>query len=191
MKDILITYAVAEEFRPIEIENCNIRYVLTGVGKTHSTLRLTLAILEHRPDCVINIGTAGTTRHRVGDIFICSQFVDRDYQRTQLPGIQYELSTRELLESHNELKQWLTPPERTGICSTGDTFVTDNCSPSEDVVDMEAYSQALVCTEFNLPFLSVKYITDIIGQNSVKHWEDKLADACEALTTFVKQKLTK
>lgn len=30
----------------------------------------------------------------------------------------------------------------------------------------------------------VKYVTDIIGQNSVKHWEDKLADARKGLGEF-------
>ena len=31
---------------------------------------------------------------------------------------------------------------------------------------------------------AVKYVTDIIGQNSVKHWEDKLADARKGLGAF-------
>ena len=32
--------------------------------------------------------------------------------------------------------------------------------------------------------VAVKYVTDIIGQNSVKHWEDKLADARKGLGEF-------
>lgn len=59
----------------------------------------------------------------------------------------------------------------------GDTFLTELSDVSGDVVDMEAYAQALVCRAKNVPFISVKYVTDIIGQNSVKHWENKLADA--------------
>ena len=46
---------------------------------------------------------------------------------------------------------------------------------------MEAYAQAWVCRTKNTPFIAVKYVTDIIGQNSVKHWEDKLADARKGL----------
>jgi adenosylhomocysteine nucleosidase len=30
----------------------------------------------------------------------------------------------------------------------------------------------------------VKYVTDVIGQNSVKHWEDKLAEARQGLSNF-------
>ena len=32
----------------------------------------------------------------------------------------------------------------------------------------------------------LKYVTDIVGQNSVKHWEDKLADARRDLTAYFK-----
>ena len=64
-----------------------------------------------------------------------------------------------------------------GVCNTGDTFLTELSDVKGDVVDMEAYAQAWVCRTKNTPFIAVKYVTDIIGQNSVKHWEDKLADA--------------
>ena len=53
-----------------------------------------------------------------------------------------------------------------------------------DVVDMEAFAQAMVCKEMNVDFVSVKYITDIIGQNSGQIWLDKLRDAREALKEF-------
>ncbi|NDW12559.1 nucleosidase [Bacteroides sp. 214] len=180
MKTILITYAVREEFHPIAIEGFRIHYVLTGVGKAKSALRLTKAIIEHQPDAVINVGTAGTLSHRVGDIFVCTRFVDRDFQHTQLPGIEFELET----EKHELFAEFFSGCQP-GVCSTGDTFVTEASSFREDVVDMEAYAQALVCKEFERPFIAVKYVTDIIGQNSVKHWEDKLTDARKALTELL------
>ena len=49
---------------------------------------------------------------------------------------------------------------------------------------MEAYTQAFVCRAKNVPFIAVKYVTDIIGQNSVKHWEDKIVDARRELGFF-------
>lgn len=77
--------------------------------------------------------------------------------------------------------------EKLGICSTGNTFVTETASFRGDIVDMEAYAQAHVCGELNVPFLSVKYITDIIGENSGKHWEDKLAEARTGLATWFEE----
>ena len=44
----------------------------------------------------------------------------------------------------------------------------------------------LVCRHF-IDRDMQKYVTDIIGQNSVKHWEDKLADARKGLGEFFEQ----
>lgn len=71
-----------------------------------------------------------------------------------------------------------------GICSTGDTFVTETTSLSGGFVDMETYAQAYVCKELSIPFLSVKYITDVVGENFVEHWENKLANAREVLSLW-------
>ena len=141
---ILVTYAVQGEFTELKFpgligeEEVQVGYLRTGVGKVKSAFYLSEAISHAQPDLVVNVGTAGTIRHQVGDIFVCRHFVDRDMQK--------------LVEL--------------------------------DVVDMEAYAQALVCRAKNVPFISVKYVTDIIGQNSVKHWEDKLADARKGLGEF-------
>ena len=43
-----------------------------------------------------------------------------------------------------------------------------------DVVDMESFALAFVCQQMNIPFFSIKYVTDVIGKNSIKEWEDKL-----------------
>ena len=53
-----------------------------------------------------------------------------------------------------------------------------------DTIDMEAFAQAHVCKLMDVNFVAVKYITDIIGQNSREVWLDKLRDAREALKEF-------
>ena len=49
---------------------------------------------------------------------------------------------------------------------------------------MEAYAEAEVCKSMNIPFVSVKYVTDVIGQNSVEDWASKLSDARTGLRRF-------
>ncbi|MCD7974121.1 MAG: nucleosidase [Candidatus Azobacteroides sp.] len=187
MKNILVTYAVREEYIPLQIDGWNSSYIRTSVGKALSAMHVTRAILSGKPDLVLNIGTAGTIKHAVGEIFICTKFIDRDYQATKLPGLTYEIEGTGLAEKADFLRQLLANYHKTAVCSTGDTFITETGSLTEDVVDMEAYAQALVCKEFGIPFLSVKYVTDIIGQNSVEAWEDKLADARTALTEWFEE----
>ncbi|MBD8388471.1 nucleosidase [Dysgonomonas sp. BGC7] len=173
MKKVLVTYAVKEEFDPITLNGCEMRYVLTGIGKTMASMKLTEALCKERPDIVLNIGTAGTIQHNIGDIFVCREFIDRDFQAVKLPGIEYQIG----FDANESANNWLSAQDKTGICSTGDSFVTQAKNIDEDVIDMEAFAQAVVCKEFGVSFVAVKYITDIVGQNSVKHWEEKLSDA--------------
>lgn len=186
-KTIYVTYAVKEEFIPLAVENCNIQHILTGVGKTKSATHLTKNICLHKPDLVLNIGTAGSFSNKVGDIIIATRFIDRDYEATKLPGIECEIDGMELIQDEC-LRDWVLNYEKPGVCSTGDTFITDANPSYGDVVDMEAFALAYVCKEFNVPFLSVKYVTDIIGQNSVELWENKLADARTGLAEWFKEK---
>ena len=69
---ILVTYAVQGEFTELKFpgligeEEVQIGYLRTGIGKVKSAFYLAEAINQGRPDLVVNIGTAGTIRHRVG-----------------------------------------------------------------------------------------------------------------------------
>lgn len=183
---ILVTYAVQGEFTEVKFpgmvggEEVQVGYLRTGVGKVKSAFYLTEAINHAHPDLVINIGSAGALRHKVGDIFVCRHFIDRDMQKLVEFGVEYEIDSSELLAQKGFCQHW----GHEGTCNTGDAFMTDVEGVSGDVVDMEAYAQALVCREKQVPFVSVKYVTDIIGQNSVKLWEEKLADARKGLGAF-------
>lgn len=156
-------------------------YCKTGIGKARAAYALTDALSQYSPDLVVNMGTVGTLNHQVGDIFVCRRFVDRDMQKINALGVECEIDSSALLEDRSLCRDWGCE----GVCNTGDSFLTEGVNVTGDVVDMEAYAEALVCREKKIPFVSVKYVTDIIGQNSVKHWEDKLADAREALGRFI------
>lgn len=187
MKRILVTHAVKEEYIPLKMEGYEIEQIYTGIGKTKSAHILTKKIYENKPDFILNIGTAGTLSHNIGDVFIVTHFIDRDYETIKLPGVEYEMNGLELIGKNPGLKKYITEYGKQGICSTGDSFVTEIADLSGDIVDMEAYAQAYVCKELNIPFLSIKYITDVIGKNSVEHWENKLADARTTLTGWFKE----
>ena len=150
------------------------------IGKVKSAFHLAEAIRQVQPDLVLNIGSAGTVSHQVGDIFVCRKFIDRDMQKLAGFGMECEIDSSALLETKGFCKHWTEE----GICNTGDGFLTELTHVSGDVVDMEAYAQAFVCRSKEIPFISVKYVTDIIGQNSVKHWEDKLVDARQGLSDY-------
>ena len=90
MLKILVTYAVQGEFVEIKWPDVEPYYIRTGIGKVKSAFHLAEAIRQVQPDLVLNIGSAGTVNHQVGDIFVCRKFVDRDMQKLAGLGIECE-----------------------------------------------------------------------------------------------------
>ena len=183
---ILFVYAIPEERIEINIPNAEVIYVETGMGKVNAAMKTMRAICEYHPDMVINYGSAGTLNHNVGDIIVCNRFIDRDLQKVTVNGVVSEIvfgtdAARDVLT-----EQRLTERAKVlwGTCNTGDSFITSGADIEGDVIDMESYAMADVCREMGIPFVAVKYVTDVVGQNSVESWQEKLADARKGLTVF-------
>ena len=177
---ILLVYAIPEEKIEINIPNAEVIYVETGIGKVNASMRLMRAICEYHPDMVINAGSAGTLNHKVGDIIVCNRFIDRDLRKVTLNGVVSKIefgkdAINRIFTGHHLVY---------GTCNTGDSFITEGNDIEGDVIDMESYAEADVCREMGVPFFAVKYVTDIVGQNSSQEWFAKLADARDGLTIF-------
>ena len=178
---ILLVYAIPEEKIEINIPNAEVIYVETGIGKVSAAMRTMRAICEYHPDIVINAGSAGTLNHKVGDIIVCNRFIDRDLRKVTLNGVVSEIE----FDCRDVARRFLTNRDIVwGTCNTGDSFITEGNDIEGDVIDMESYAEADVCREMGVPFFAVKYVTDIVGQNSSQEWFAKLADAREGLTKF-------
>ena len=93
MLKILVTYAVQGEFVEIKWPELEPNYIRTGIGKVKSAFHLAEAIRQVQPDLVLNIGSAGTVSHQVGDIFVCRKFIDRDMQKLAGFGMECEIDS--------------------------------------------------------------------------------------------------
>ncbi|MFA7043457.1 MAG: nucleosidase [Bacteroidales bacterium] len=180
---ILVTYALEAEKGNIRIPGCTLVFYCTGIGKVSTAINTYEALLNEKPDLVMNIGTAGTLSHQVGEILICSHFFDRDLVKISNLGVNCHLNFEQELDSLGLFKDCQTRY----VVSTGDTFQTsqEESGTEGDVFDMESYAAAQTCKKLGFPYVSVKYVTDVIGQNSIKHWEDKLQEAREGLIRFL------
>lgn len=182
---ILFVYAIPEEKIEINIPNAEVIYVETGIGKVNAAMHTMRAICEYHPDVVINLGSAGTLNHKVGDIIVCNRFVDRDLRKVVLDGVISEIEfDRDAINRIFLSEHLMDHAKLVGTCNTGDSFITEGTDIEGDVIDMESYAVADVCREMGIPFVAVKYVTDIVGQNSSQEWYAKLKDAREGLTKF-------
>lgn len=176
---LLVCYALECEKIIIPFDG-EVRYLRTGVAKMKTSVSVAEEIMTEKPDMVLNIGTAGTFRHKIGDIIVCRKFRDRDLLKVKIPGILscIDLSGQDL----PAFKKLAGMPA--GECSTGDTFVTNAAELTSDVCDMESFCIAYICRKHKIPFVSVKVVSDIVGSNSVKDWQAALHDAVEKLQSF-------
>ena len=57
------------------------------------------------------------------------------------------------------------------------------------VFDIEAYYLAKVCRDYNVPFISFKYITDNANEHSAKDWEENCSDGTQLFKDKILEKL--
>ena len=186
-RDTILVVCALEVETQGQLDDCfeDKRQILyTGVGKVNATFKLThrlrashLHYLPLMPELVINYGTAGSRELPIGELVDCTKFIQRDMDCTGfgiLKGQTPFEDTEIVLDSNSEFN----PIGKHYVCGTGDNFVDNIEDEIEyvDVFDMEAYALARVCSHYDVPFISFKYITDNANEHSPKNWEDNLAD---------------
>ena len=176
-KNILIVSALEVETQG-KLEDWDVIY--TGVGKVNATMTLVDRLTDYnyvKPDLVINYGTAGSRKIKKKTLVDCTKFVQRDMDVTGLGFLRgetpFEQDPPVIIQPQNID---FNPIGRNATCGTGDCFVEDKSQYYGEVVDMEAYALAKVCYNYDVPFISFKYITDGADEQAHEDWEANLAD---------------
>lgn len=138
------------------------RVIYTGVGKLNAAIAVMNLCSTVNVSRIINVGTAGGCGYDKGEVVECGAFFQRDVS----PFMDMDRIIR--------LRPGLT-------CASGDTFETRHRNDC-DVVDMEAYAIAKVCVRRGIDFRCFKYISDIVGANSLQDWKDNINGGQEMFT---------
>ncbi len=185
--DVLVVVAHPDELNDDLRQLPNL--LLTGVGKVNATYALTrrLADLRHAgkmPKYVINLGSAGSRHHPRHSLVACHRFIQRDMDCTMI-GYEHGTTPGDTCGAILEHARYVTDlPD--GICGSGDSFVTTQSVRAPiDVVEMEAYALARVCTMENVPFIAVKYITDGLDAAGGDDWDDAVSSAADKLYEYL------
>ena len=160
-KKILIVCALEVETQG-QLEDYDVLY--TGVGKVNATYKLTTHFGKYGSyipyDLVINYGTAGSRKIKKKTLVDCTKFVQRDMDVTGLGFMRGETPFEKDPPMVLQTLSPFNPIGRHATCGTGDCFVEDKSQYYGEVVDMEAYALAKVCTYYAVPFISFKYISN-------------------------------
>jgi adenosylhomocysteine nucleosidase len=174
-KSSLFVFALPSEAAE-EFEHVN--KVITGIGKVNAAYELTRAICMHRPQLIINLGSAGSNIFKRGDVVCCTRFIQRDMDVRGLGFGLYQTPFSDIPPVLNCCIKIKGLQE--GICGTGDSFETNHFSSDYNVIDMEAYALAFIAMKEGIPFLCLKYISDGADGAAAEDWTVQVHHAAAA-----------
>lgn len=162
--------------------------VITGIGKVNAAQALTEVIFHYDVDEVINIGVAGgTTPYKVNEVYMIDKAYYHDvdatefgYEKFQVPGMPSSYTSNQDLMKHVQSKIQL----KTADLYTGDEFVTTH-KGFTGLIDMEGTALYQVCYTYQIPIVSIKIISDIIGDVSSLYDEYNMNDAAQQITEII------
>ena len=190
-----------------KIRNKNCVIVKSGVGKVNAARTTQILIDNFELEFVINTGVAGAINHllNIGDVVIAKHVVQHDFDITAfghskgyITGVGEKIiCNRELVEEFEKILKNIEERIyniKIGIVASGDIFCTQidmknkiNAKFNADVVDMECASVGQVCYLDNIPFISVRCISDIPNGNNQNTYDENLKLASKRCANIISE----
>ena len=153
--------------------------VLCKSGKAMAAMSCTILCMQENVDSIINVGTAGglTQDEQVLDIVISDKVVQADYDTSPLDGpsgigLVYN-SHEKLSQSCIEAAKDMQIRYHVGTIASQDLFMSRDEDfeklmerfPDSICSEMEAGAIGAVATNFNIPFVIVRCLSDVVHHN--------------------------
>jgi len=183
------------------IDKTQVAAVVCGVGKTNAALATQILIDTYGAQGVINSGTAGGMNPALNlfDIVISTEAIHHDVEggvlNRFLPWLTSAAmsSDAEFLQIAKDVASSYEGVVHTGVMVTGDKFIVEEgraeiiAQFAPLTVDMETASIAQVCHVNDVPYISVRTITDTANDSGV----DNFAKNCPAASEISKEFILK
>ncbi len=171
-----------------------VKTICSGIGKVNATAAATL--LAEGCDLLINAGLSGgfgeTQKY---DIVLGTEFIEHDFDLT---AIGYKLSKKpgqtEAICSARELNDDILKKYtfvKKGVFVTGDSFISskekhDSLKELFDPIacDMESAAVGYVASLYDIPFVSIRMVSDGANDESAETYTDTLG--CDVADRWVK-----
>ncbi|MBQ2045559.1 MAG: 5'-methylthioadenosine/adenosylhomocysteine nucleosidase [Muribaculaceae bacterium] len=189
-----------------ELSSKQIILLKSGIGKVNAAMQVTSLIAEMHPDYIINSGVAGGIGEGMhqGDIVVGTEACYHDVwcgegEWGQVQGYPLKFSANEhLLEAAKSVVKDNSQLVFGLIC-TGDQFISDLATlqgikrnfPDGKAVDMESAAIAQVCYAKQVPFMSLRIVSDTPGMepDNTTQYLDFFAEAPKKTFAVLRQLL--
>lgn len=193
--------AAGLSFRTGQLEGKDVVLLQCGIGKVNAAIGAGLMLELFHPTAVLNTGSAGglLATQTFGDILVSTAVVHHDvdvtafgYAMGQVPGFAPAFHSDPTLVALADL--CLAGRSHTkGLIASGDLFVHEPAAlekirkyfPSACAVEMEASAIAQACSMTRTPFVVIRALSDIAGQESPMTFEEFLPLASQNSSRLV------
>ena len=187
-------------FYQCEFLDYELMIVASGVGKTNAAVYTQLLIAYFEPEAVINIGIGGSLSKKVQplEVILGTHFVHHDVNEEQMENL---FPNQVVFEADSRLIKTFSPyieKEKHGKMVSGESFIADSISKSRItkkhqplLVDMETSSMAHCCFINDMPFISLRSVSDLADEQSDETYEineKSAADAAGKVLLYVLEK---
>lgn len=156
----------------------HVNKVFVGIGKVNAAYELTKAIRKHKPQLIVNLGSAGSNFFKRGEVICCTKFIQRDMD---VRGLGFKLYETPFSNIDAVLNYGIKIKAlQEGICGSGDSFEMNHSVSDYNVIDMEAYPLAYISMMEKIPFLCLKYISDGADGTAADDWAVQVHNAAIA-----------
>lgn len=186
-KKLLYVMAAPAEYGPHL--QALIKPLMCGVGPVEAAIAVTKALIEHEPDIVVSLGSAGSQTLEQAAIYQIASVSYRDMDASALGFEKGKTPFLDLPEALPLMTVEPGPPAKR--LSTGANVVSGDAygEIDADLVDMETFAIKRACMAFDVQLIGLRGISD--GAEELKHYTDwtqylhvideKLADAVKAI----------
>ena len=205
MKDTQVKQIYNLRFITGKIQKKNCVLIKSGIGKVNAARTTQILIDNFDLECVINAGAAGAINYllNIGDVVIAKHVVQHDFDITAfghskgyITGLGDKIicdrglvaAFENMLKSREERIYNI----KMGIVASGDIFCTQiemknkiNAKFNADVVDMECASVGQVCYLDDIPFISIRCISDIPNGSNETTFDENLKLASKRCANII------
>lgn len=180
------------------IDGVEVVLLKSGIGKVNAAVGTTLLLDHFKPTCVINTGSAGgfDPSLKVGDVVISEEVRHHDvdltvfgYEIGQMARMPAAYQADNLLLDIAEqcIANFAGIGCQRGLIGTGDSFMSNpqhvarvrSLFPTMKAAEMEAAAIAQTCYRFEVPFIVIRSLSDIAGQESNVSFDQFIETASE------------
>ena len=205
MKDTEVKQIYNLRFITGKIQKKNCVLIKSGIGKVNAARTTQILIDNFDLEYVINAGAAGAINYllNIGDVVIAKHVVQHDFDITAfghskgyITGVGDKIicdrglvaAFENMLKSREERIYNI----KMGIVASGDIFCTQiemknkiNAKFNADVVDMECAAVAQVCYLDDIPFMSLRCISDIPNGSNETTFDENLKLASKRCANII------